>query len=111
MSIKKKCLSIIYGTIYVLLNFSLTKSIEELETAVKSGDNEKIEMAKTNFITKSKDPLSDWLDSRFGATVTDNAIFASLPQHWEEEFHKDMEALHVSHLANLIKKIISSHRS
>jgi cysteinyl-tRNA synthetase len=27
--------------------------------------------------------------------VSDNAIFASLPRHWEEEFYKDMAALNV----------------
>ena len=75
-----------------LIVCSLSTSIEELETAVKSGDNAKIEQAKTNYVYKSKDPLSDWLATKFGATVTDNKIFASLPQHWEQEFHKDMEA-------------------
>jgi cysteinyl-tRNA synthetase len=80
---------------YEKLLEKLTKSIEELESAVKSGDNSKIEEAKKNYLIKSKDPLSDWLDCKFGATVTDNAIFTSLPQHWEQEFHKDMEALNI----------------
>ncbi|KAJ3640885.1 hypothetical protein Zmor_027419 [Zophobas morio] len=80
---------------YEKLLTNLSTSIEELETAVKSGDNAKIEQAKTNYVYKSKDPLSDWLDTKFGATVTDNKIFASLPQHWEQEFHKDMEALNI----------------
>lgn len=64
---------------------------------MKSGDSSKIEEAKTNYLIKSRDPLSDWLDSTLGHQVTDNAIFTTLPQHWEEEFHKDMEALNVSH--------------
>lgn len=44
----------------------------------------------------AKDPISDWLDSKYGSTVTDNAIFASLPRHWEQEFHNDMDSLNVS---------------
>lgn len=32
---------------------------------------------------------------QFGATVTEHKIFSALTQHWEEEFHKDMEALNV----------------
>ncbi|XP_044262435.1 cysteine--tRNA ligase, cytoplasmic [Tribolium madens] len=80
---------------YEKLLVNLTKSVEELENAVKSGDNTKIEEAKKNYVMRSKDPLSDWLDCKFGATITDNAIFTSLPQHWEQEFHKDMEALNI----------------
>lgn len=44
----------------------------------------------------AKDPISDWLDSKYGSTVTDNAIFASLPRRWEQEFHNDMDSLNVS---------------
>ena len=32
---------------------------------------------------------------QFGSNVTDHRIFAKLTQHWETEFHKDMEALNV----------------
>lgn len=46
----------------------------------------------------AKDPLSDWLDSRLGSSVTDNSIFNILPRFWEGEFHKDMDALNVSFL-------------
>ena len=44
---------------------------------------------------EAKDVLCDWLDSQFGSSVTENAIFVSLPRHWEEEFHKDMADLNV----------------
>lgn len=47
-------------------------------------------------LKSAKDPISDWLDHKYGATVTDNAIFTSLPRYWENEFHKDMKALNVS---------------
>lgn len=43
-----------------------------------------------------RDPLSDWLDSTHGSSITDNSIFATLPKHWESEFHKDMSDLNVS---------------
>lgn len=73
----------------------LHESIENLENAIKTGEHSKISEAQHKFIAESKDPLSDWLDAKLGDTVTDNAIFASLPKHWEEEFHKDMDSLNV----------------
>nr|CAG4636836.1 EOG090X02DZ [Ceriodaphnia reticulata] len=50
---------------------------------------------KSFLLSEAKDVLSDWLDSKHGMDVTENAIFAALPRHWEEEFHKDMAALNV----------------
>lgn len=47
-------------------------------------------------LENSKDLLADWLDRQFGSQVTENSIFFSLPKFWEEEYHKDMEALNVS---------------
>lgn len=47
-------------------------------------------------LEEAKDVLSEWLDSKFGSQVTDNSIFSNLPKFWEEEYHKDMEALNVS---------------
>lgn len=47
-------------------------------------------------LENSKDLLADWLDRRFGSQVTENSIFFNLPKFWEEEYHKDMEALNVS---------------
>ncbi len=51
--------------------------------------------AKSFLLAEAKDVLSDWLDSKHGMDVSDNAIFASLPRYWEEEFYKDMAALNV----------------
>ncbi|XP_017777957.1 PREDICTED: cysteine--tRNA ligase, cytoplasmic [Nicrophorus vespilloides] len=73
----------------------LTAATEVLEAAVKGGDGAKVANAQEMFVRECKDPLSDWLDSKFGATVTDNAIFSALPAHWEREFHKDMDSLNV----------------
>lgn len=47
-------------------------------------------------LEEAKDLLSEWLDCTLGGEVTDNSIFSELPRFWEEEFHKDMEALRVS---------------
>lgn len=85
---------------YEKLLCSLTCAIENLEKAVKSGKNNAIDEAQQYFIKQCKDPLSVWLDSKLGQTVKDNAIFSSLPRYWEEEFHKDMDAL------NVIKKCL-----
>jgi hypothetical protein len=46
-------------------------------------------------LTVAKDPLSDWLDIKYGTDVTDKTIFAKLPQYWEAQFHQDMDALNV----------------
>lgn len=76
----------------------MTKSVEDLERAVKGGDSDQIEAGQQQFLIECKDPLSDWLDSLYGNTVMDNGIFNSLPNHWEKEFHKDMDALNVSEM-------------
>ena len=47
-------------------------------------------------IEDSRDILMDWLDTQHGSSVTDNAIFADLPRHYEAEYHEDMAALNVS---------------
>ncbi|CAH1114227.1 unnamed protein product [Psylliodes chrysocephalus] len=73
----------------------LITSVEQLELAVKSGDSLKLNDSKKQFIQDCKDPLSDWLDQRLGSTVTDNAIFTSLPRYWEDAFYNDMDALNV----------------
>ncbi|KAL3279546.1 hypothetical protein HHI36_017053 [Cryptolaemus montrouzieri] len=80
---------------YEKLLCRLTTTVENLEKSIKSGDNSQIEKAQKEFLVASKDPLSDWLDSKLGHTVTDNAIFSDLPRHWEEEFHHDMENLNI----------------
>ncbi|KAJ8914589.1 hypothetical protein NQ315_017294 [Exocentrus adspersus] len=80
---------------YEKLLIRLSQSVEELESAVKSGDASKVADAQQKFVKECRDPLSDWLDTKYGSTVRDNAIFSSLPRHWEEEFHKDMDSLNV----------------
>lgn len=47
-------------------------------------------------LESSRDLLADWLDRHLGSQVTENHIFFNLPKLWEEEFHRDMEALNVS---------------
>lgn len=73
----------------------MTGAIEKLEVAVKSTDEEETKKAHEALLTVTKDPLSDWLDIKYGADVTDKTIFAKLPQYWETQFHQDMDALNV----------------
>lgn len=42
-----------------------------------------------------RDPISQYLDLKYGKDVTDNYIFSDLPRYWESEFHNDMDALNV----------------
>lgn len=75
----------------------MTEANVNFQIAIKSGNANSIETAKLNFLQQSKDAFADWLDRKFGSTVTENSIFEKLPRFWENEFHKDMNALNVSH--------------
>ncbi|XP_076971507.1 cysteine--tRNA ligase, cytoplasmic [Tamandua tetradactyla] len=69
---------------------------EALEGAVCSRvAGEELDARVQGLLEGAKDLLSEWLDARFGSEVTDNSIFSKLPKFWEEEFHRDMEALNV----------------
>ncbi|XP_015118826.1 cysteine--tRNA ligase, cytoplasmic [Diachasma alloeum] len=70
-------------------------AVENLEKAVKSGNDEAIREHQKILLIEAKDPLSEWLDKKSGDSVTDNAIFNKLSQHWETEYHKDMDALNI----------------
>ncbi|KAL0883813.1 hypothetical protein ABMA27_015903 [Loxostege sticticalis] len=74
---------------------NIAAAVKALQQAVQENDPEKIKTSKCEMLKSAKDPISDWLDHKYGATVTDNAIFTSLPRYWENEFHKDMKALNV----------------
>lgn len=56
-------------------------------------------------LKESKDPLSDWLDKKKGDTVTEHSIFSKLSQHWENDFHKDMDALNVNETSEILRLI------
>ncbi|XP_029056571.2 cysteine--tRNA ligase, cytoplasmic isoform X1 [Osmia bicornis bicornis] len=71
------------------------KAIENLENAVKLKDDNKIKEYQELLLKEARDPLAEWLDKKKGATVTEHSIFSKLSQHWESEFHKDMDALNV----------------
>ncbi|KAK3766185.1 hypothetical protein RRG08_025185 [Elysia crispata] len=68
----------------------LNKSKANLLSLMACGDPAKIVSS-----TQAKDVLAPWLDKQKGSEVTDNSIFSDLPKFWEEEFHKDMDALKV----------------
>jgi len=68
----------------------LNKTKVKVTALLASGDSD-----LNTLITEVKDVLAPWLDKQFGSGVTENAIFSDLPRYWEEEFHKDMEALNV----------------
>ncbi|XP_026747032.1 cysteine--tRNA ligase, cytoplasmic [Trichoplusia ni] len=73
----------------------IASAVKTLKSAVEGNDDATITNAKTELLQSAKSPISEWLDSQRGATVTDNAIFTALPRYWENEFHKDMKALNV----------------
>ncbi|XP_046978679.1 cysteine--tRNA ligase, cytoplasmic [Vanessa cardui] len=74
---------------------NIASSVKVLKEAVELNDSEKINSAKCEMLKSAKDPISEWLDNKYGSTVKDNAIFTALPKYWENEFHKDMKALNI----------------
>ncbi|XP_078051220.1 cysteine--tRNA ligase, cytoplasmic [Augochlora pura] len=74
---------------------NVVQAIENLENAVKHKDENKIQEFQELLLKEARDPLADWLDKKKGATVREHSIFMKLSQHWESEFHKDMDALNV----------------
>ncbi|KAJ8668198.1 hypothetical protein QAD02_009861 [Eretmocerus hayati] len=73
----------------------IKKSITTLEAAIKSNDQTAVEESRKVLLKEAKDPLSDWLDKQKGDSVTEHSIFSKLSQHWENEFHGDMDALNI----------------
>ncbi|XP_070507049.1 cysteine--tRNA ligase, cytoplasmic [Chironomus tepperi] len=66
-----------------------------LRQAVESANDEEIPKARVQLQEAAKSPISDWLDSQFGATVRDKKIFETLTRFWENEYNEDMEALNI----------------
>ncbi|CAH2091866.1 unnamed protein product [Euphydryas editha] len=79
---------------------SVASAVKTLKAAVEENNSDKITSSKFEMLKLAKDPISEWLDSKYGSTISDNAIFSKLPRYWENEFHKDMKALNVSPLLN-----------
>lgn len=80
---------------YNKLLVKVRASIEKAKQAQLNGGSEKKEELKSELLEDSSEMLMTWLDKLHGKEVTDNSIFASLPRHFEGEFHKDMAALNV----------------
>ncbi|CAH2091865.1 unnamed protein product [Euphydryas editha] len=74
---------------------SVASAVKTLKAAVEENNSDKITSSKFEMLKLAKDPISEWLDSKYGSTISDNAIFSKLPRYWENEFHKDMKALNV----------------
>jgi len=73
----------------------LKTAVNNIEAAIKTGEKKNIDAKKEALLVDAKDLLSDWLDTKLGSNVTENKIFSELPRFWEQEYHKDMEALNV----------------
>ncbi|XP_075044490.1 cysteine--tRNA ligase, cytoplasmic isoform X2 [Mixophyes fleayi] len=75
---------------------AVTTAISPLEETInKSASGEEIQRHAQTLLEESSDLLSDWLDTKKGADVSDNSIFSELPKYWEGEYHIDMDALNV----------------
>ncbi|XP_048730781.1 cysteine--tRNA ligase, cytoplasmic-like isoform X2 [Ostrea edulis] len=76
-------------TMYYKIKVKVEKAVSE----VKASQDEA--QFRERLYVDGKDVLCDWLDKLHGSEVTDNSIFAKLPQFYEEDYHKDMAALNV----------------
>ncbi|XP_061563677.1 cysteine--tRNA ligase, cytoplasmic-like [Cololabis saira] len=78
------------------LDAAVAAALTALQTAKAGGaGDEALQPLAQVLLDQSKDLLSDWLDKQFGSQVTENSIFSTLPNYWEGEYHKDMEALNI----------------
>uniref|UniRef100_A0A0N5CDI8 Cysteine--tRNA ligase, cytoplasmic n=1 Tax=Strongyloides papillosus TaxID=174720 RepID=A0A0N5CDI8_STREA len=66
-----------------------------LESITKFLDENKTEEKKKEISEVCKGVLSDFVDIKFGSTVTDQAIFDKLSRKFENEFMEDMKMLNV----------------
>ncbi|XP_072033944.1 cysteine--tRNA ligase, cytoplasmic-like [Amphiura filiformis] len=78
----------------------ICKSKAAIETldGVLNGEKvpiEQLEKPKQGVLVAARDPLCDWLDAQHGHEVSDKSIFSTLTQHWENEYHKDMDSINV----------------
>ncbi|KAL3841577.1 hypothetical protein ACJMK2_019698 [Sinanodonta woodiana] len=81
---------------YLAIRLRVETAVSSLETVINnSSDAEQVTKARQSLLEAGRDVLCDWLDTQHGSEVTDHSIFSKLAQHWEEEFHKDMETLNV----------------
>uniref|UniRef100_A0A8C9YZ90 cysteine--tRNA ligase n=1 Tax=Sander lucioperca TaxID=283035 RepID=A0A8C9YZ90_SANLU len=79
------------------LDAAVTAALQPLQAAVEGkAADEVVQPLAQVLLENSKDLLADWLDKQFGSQVTENSIFSILPNYWEGEYHKDMDALNVS---------------
>ena len=68
-------------------------SVKNVKEVIEKGKN--TSEAQKQLLIDAKDLLSDWLDKKHGAGVSENEIFSKLPRYWEEKYHQDMEALNI----------------
>lgn len=72
---------------------SSVSRLKHLQTS--NSDSDSMKSALKELLDDASDPLSTWLDTKFGSNITEQRIFAKLTQHWENEFHNDMKALNI----------------
>ncbi|XP_028430778.1 cysteine--tRNA ligase, cytoplasmic isoform X2 [Perca flavescens] len=104
------------------LDAAVTAALQPLQAAMegKAADEVVRPLAQV-LLENSKDLLADWLDTQFGSQVTENSIFSILPNYWEGEYHKDMDALnvlppdvltrvseYVPEIVEFVKKVVSN---
>ncbi|KAK5935807.1 hypothetical protein CgunFtcFv8_021130 [Champsocephalus gunnari] len=104
------------------LDAAVAAALQHLQAAMEGkAAQEVVQPLAEVLLQNSKDMLSDWLDTQFGSQVTENSIFSILPNYWEGDYHKDMEALnvlppdvltrvseYVPEIVDFVKKVVSN---
>ncbi|XP_034093153.1 cysteine--tRNA ligase, cytoplasmic [Gymnodraco acuticeps] len=104
------------------LDAAVAAALQPLQAAMEGKAAQEVAQPLAEVLLQnSKDLLSDWLDTQFGSQVTENSIFSILPNYWEGDYHKDMEALnvlppdvltrvseYVPEIVDFVKKVVSN---
>ncbi|CAG8574782.1 303_t:CDS:10 [Dentiscutata erythropus] len=81
---------------YLLYANSFREAVKALVAAeVALEDNDTSQEAAHQLLNESQEIISEWLDKKDGASITDQKVFRDLAATWEQEFINDMQALNV----------------
>ncbi|CAG8627195.1 21120_t:CDS:10, partial [Racocetra persica] len=81
---------------YLLYANSFRETVKAVAAAeIALEDNDTSEETAHQLLKESQEIVSEWLDQKDGASITDQKVFRDLAAYWEQEFMEDMQTLNV----------------
>ncbi|CAG8805122.1 24719_t:CDS:10, partial [Cetraspora pellucida] len=81
---------------YLLYANSFRETVKAVVAAeVALEDNDTSQETAHQLLNESQEIVTEWLDQKDGASITDQKVFRDLAAHWEQEFMEDMQTLNV----------------